>query len=305
MIDQPAPTPLAHPGPVGVVGVGNMGGAMAQRLLAQGWSVQVCDVDASRSAALQALGAQVHARAGELARASAVVILCVVDAAQVDAVLSGQQGLLAGLQPGQVVWVCPTLAPSQTLAIAQRLQAIGVHTLEAPMSGGPLRARDGSMSLMLAAPDALVASQQVLLAALSNQVVRISGQVGDGARAKLVNNLLAAIHLVGVSEALLLAQRMGLDPAKALSVMACSSGQSWIASDRMPRALAGDSVVQAHMGLLGKDTGLAMQAAQEVGFSGLLGPVAAATFAQACDQGWAERDDAAMLAFLRTHLNQA
>jgi 3-hydroxyisobutyrate dehydrogenase-like beta-hydroxyacid dehydrogenase len=296
---------MACPGPVGVVGVGNMGGAMAKRLIGLGWSVQVCDIDASRTAALHALGAGVQTHAADLARSCAVVIVCVVDAQQVDAVLSGEQGLLAGLLPGQVVWVCPTLAPSQTMALANRLQAQGVHVLEAPMSGGPVRALDGSMSLMLAAPDALVQSQQALLDALSNQVVRISHQVGDGARAKLVNNLLAAIHLVGVSEALLLAQRMGLDPAKAWSVMACSSGQSWIASDRMPRALAGDNQVHAHMALLGKDTALAMQAAQEVGFVGLLGPLAAATFAQACDQGWAGRDDAAMLAFLRTRLSEA
>jgi 3-hydroxyisobutyrate dehydrogenase-like beta-hydroxyacid dehydrogenase len=140
------------------------------------------------------------------------------------------------------------------------------------------------------------------LNALANPVFRISQRVGDGARTKLVNNLLAGINLVGAAEALALAERMGLDGGRILQVMAASSAQSWIASDRMPRALAGDWTPRAHMTLLEKDTGLAQQMALKVGYVGPLGPGAAAVFAQASAAGFAELDDAAVLRHLRAQV---
>jgi 3-hydroxyisobutyrate dehydrogenase-like beta-hydroxyacid dehydrogenase len=176
----------------------------------------------------------------------------------------------------------------------------GVDTLDAPMSGGPQRAAQGTMSLMVAGVDAVFARHQAVLHALANPVFRISERVGDGARTKLVNNLLAGIHLVGAAEALALAERLGLDASRTLQVMAASSGQSWIASDRMPRALAGDFAPRAHMTLLEKDTALAVQAAKAVGFSGPLGTTAAQVFASASAMGMAELDDAAVLEWLRT-----
>jgi 3-hydroxyisobutyrate dehydrogenase-like beta-hydroxyacid dehydrogenase len=155
------------------------------------------------------------------------------------------------------------------------------------------------MSLMVAGADAVFERHQALLKALANPVFRISQRVGDGARTKLVNNLLAGINLVGAAEALALAERMGLDGGRTLQVMAASSAQSWIASDRMHRALAGDWAPRAHMTLLEKDTGLAQQMALKAGYVGPLGPAAAAVFAQASAAGLAELDDAAVLRHLR------
>jgi len=119
------------------------------------------------------------------------------------------------------------------------------------------------------------------------------------ARAKLVNNLLAAIHLVGTAEALALAERVGLDPARMLDVIERSSGQSWIGSDRMRRALAGDFAPRAHTTLLAKDSALALAMATGAGVVPRLGSVAAATFAAAVDAGHGAADDASLLAFLR------
>ncbi|MEZ5707023.1 MAG: NAD-binding protein [Burkholderiaceae bacterium] len=114
-----------------------------------------------------------------------------------------------------------------------------------------------------------------------------------------MNNMLAGINLVGAAEALALAERLGLDLSTTLAVIEQSSGQSWIGSDRMRRALAGDFAPRAHVTLLEKDTGLAMQAARAVGFDGPLGPRAAQAFAQAHAAGLADLDDAALLTFLR------
>jgi len=206
---------------------------------------------------------------------------------------------MAALQPGQTVMLCPTMAPQDTEALAAALAQQGVDCIDAPMSGGPLRARQGDMSLMLAASEAVRQRHARLLAALSSQVFHISERVGDGARTKLVNNLLAGINLVGAAEALALAERLGLNLATTLDVIERSSGQSWIGTDRMRRALAGDPVPRAHMSLLEKDTRLAMQAARASGFEGPLGARAADVFAQASAAGLVDQDDAALLQWLR------
>jgi 3-hydroxyisobutyrate dehydrogenase-like beta-hydroxyacid dehydrogenase len=283
---------------VAVVGVGNMGGAMAARLLERGWPVQVHDIDPHKHTALIAVGASAHASPAQAASGCAAVIVCVVDAVQCEQVLFGLQGLAGVLPSGGMVMLCPTIAPQDTERLAGRLTRQGIAVLDAPMSGGPARARDGSMSLMLAGPDELVARYDALLGALSSRIFRISARVGDGARTKLVNNLAAGINLVAAAEVLAMARTMGLDLGRTLEVIEQSSGQSWIGSDRMRRAIAGDYAPRAHMTLLEKDTHLALQAAQAAGYSGPLGAAAAQVFARASAAGLAELDDAALLRWL-------
>lgn len=287
---------------VGIIGVGNMGGGMAKRLLSQGWQVHVCDIDAHKTAALQALGAMVQATPAAVSQQVSAVIVCVVNAADVQAVLSGTPtapGLLAHMQAHHTVVLCPTLSPEDVEHAAAQLAAHQVPLIDAPMSGGPLRAEQGNMSLMVACADPVFEQQQDLLNTLSSQVFRISQRVGDGARTKLVNNLLAAINLVGAAEVMALAERLGLSLDTTLSVIAQSSGQSWIGSDRMQRALQNDWAPRAHMTLLTKDSALAQQAAKSVGFQGVLGAHAAQAFANASAAGLSDLDDAAMLQWLR------
>jgi len=296
-------TSPAMPQCVGIIGVGNMGGGMAKRLLSQGWAVHVCDIDAHKTTALQSLGAIVHATPHALAQQVHTVIVCVVNAQDVQDVLSGttdaSHGLLSALQAHHTVMLCPTLSPEDVENTAAQLMAHQVPTIDAPMSGGPLRAEQGTMSLMVACEDAVFAAHEDLLNTLSSQVFRIGQRVGDGARTKLVNNLLAGINLVGAAEVMALAERLGLSLPTTLSVIAQSSGQSWIGSDRMQRALQNDWSPRAHMTLLTKDTALAQQAAHSVGFQGVLGQQAAKAFADASAAGLADLDDAAMLQWLR------
>jgi L-threonate 2-dehydrogenase len=284
---------------VGIVGVGNMGGGMAANLLGRGWPVAVCDIDAGKVDTLQSLGATACASPALVAGGAAVVIVCVVDAQQTEDVLFGANGVASTLRPGQAVMLCPTIAPGDVERFAARLAGHGLETLDAPMSGGPARARDGSMSLMVAGKGAVFEAHRPLLEALSSQVFRISERPGDGARTKLVNNLLAGINLVGAAEALAMAGRMGLDLAVTLQVIEQSSGQSWIGSDRLHRALAGDYAPRAHVTLLEKDTRLAVEAARTAGFEGPLGARASAVFHQAHEAGLAGEDDAALFKLLR------
>ena len=288
---------------VTVIGVGNMGGGMSANLLAKGWDVRVCDVDAAKVAAMAQLGATASAHPADAAVDSEAFIVCVVDAAQTEAVLFGERGLARMLRPGHAVILCPTIAPQDVEFFAARLAGHGVRTLDAPRSGGPARARDGSMSLMLACEQAVQDQQAGLLRDLSAKVFHISEKPGDGARTKLVNNLLAGINLVGAAEALALAGRLGLDLATTLDVIEQSSGQSWIGSDRMRRAIAGDYAPRAHVTLLEKDTRLAVAAARAAGFDGPLGERASRVFAEAHQAGLAPEDDAALFKHLSKHLD--
>ena len=278
-----------------------MGGGMAANLLGKGWGVLVSDIDAKKVKKWVSKGAvclSIQAQSAPELVAMSAVIVCVVDAAQTEDVLFGTNGLAYSLPRGQTVILCPTILPQDVESIASRLTERGIHTIDAPMSGGPAKAADGTMSLLVACPRAVFAQQADLLNALSSKVFNISEKPGDAARTKLVNNLLAGINLVGAAEAMALAAKLGLDLAKTLDVIEQSSGQSWIGSDRMRRALAGDYEPRAHVTLLEKDTRLALACASAAGFAGPLGVATSNVFAQAHAAGFAEQDDAAVFKLL-------
>jgi L-threonate 2-dehydrogenase len=223
----------------------------------------------------------------------------VVDAAQTEAVLFGPHGAADALPPGAAVMLCPTISPADTERLVQGLRQRGLLWFDAPMSGGPERARNGSMSLMLACESAALDRHRALVEVLSSKVFHISERPGDGARTKLVNNLLAGINLAGAAEALALASKLGLNLPRTLAVIEQSSGQSWIGSDRLRRALHGDYLPRAHTSLLNKDTHLALGMAQAAGFEAPVGKQAAAVFARACETGFAGMDDASVFEWFK------
>jgi len=283
--------------PVALVGAGAMGLAMALRLRDRGYDVVVHDIDPARQALALQGGCRGAASAAEAAAAIAgagVLVVAVVDAAQTHQVLFGPAGAATVLSPGCTVLLCPTMGQQDVEAAGAALQLRGVDVLDAPMSGGPLRARDGSMSLMVAGADAAWQRCRPLLDDLSSRLFRVGTRVGDGARTKLVNNLLAAVNLAGAAEALGLAARLGLDPAATLAVIEASSGQSWIGSERARRVFAGDAAVHARTALLAKDSALALQAAGGAPLP--VSAAAAAAFARAVAAGLDGDDDAALIA---------
>ena len=196
---------------------------MARCLLGKSYAVHVVDIDSVKTEALAKLGARVHANASTLPAACEVVIVCVVDSAQVEAVLPSIQSPNGD---SRTVMLCPTIAPEDVERFAASLTSRGLQVIDAPMSGGPARAEHGTMSLMVACADNVFTQHKDLLNDLSTQIFRVSNKPGDGARMKLCNNLLAGINLSGAAEVLALAERMGLEPAAALAVMQSSSAQS-------------------------------------------------------------------------------
>ena len=281
---------------VGIVGVGAMGMAMARRLHGCGHRVATRDVRREADDEARATGLTVCDSPAMLAAQSELVIVVVVDAAQIDAVLFGADGVVHAEHGAKTVMLCSTIAPHDTVRFAARLAEHGIATIDAPISGGPARALAGTMSMMLAAPQATLAPWHTLLADFAAKRFVVSETIGDAAKAKLVNNLLAGIHLVAAAEALALAEKIGLDARTLIDIVNASSGASWMFEDRMPRALAGDyGAPSAAASILTKDMGLATALATSAAHATPLGDAALARLRETVARGWGELDDAVVI----------
>ncbi|MDK9697628.1 MAG: NAD(P)-dependent oxidoreductase [Siculibacillus sp.] len=284
---------------VGVIGTGLMGLGVASRLAARGHAVHGRDIRPEADAAARTAGATIHPSPASLARAVEVVITLVVDAAQTEEVLFGADGVVGAMAPGGVVIVASTIAPKDAADFGRRLVAAGLRALDAPVSGGPAKARDGSMSTMVGGPRALLDEHADLFADMAGRVFHIGEAVGDGSKVKIVNNMLAAVNLVAAGEAMALAERMGLDPRTVFDVVRASSGASFVFDTRMGRVVEGDPSVHAAAHILTKDVGLACAAAREAASPSPLADLAAEVFRATIAMGLGERDDGAVIEWYR------
>lgn len=279
---------------VGIIGIGNMGMGMAKRLLAEGHAVHVRDIRPEAEAEARALGASVEPSPAALARHVDTVVVIVLNAAQIEDVLFGIHGVADAARPELTVVLSSTIAPNDTADFAERLARHGVECVDAPVSGGPARAIEGTISMMVAGHPHAITQTETLLNVLASRVFRIGDQCGDAAKAKLVNNLLAAINLVAGASALALSKRIGLDTKLMYELICASSGQSWVFADRMTRALNDDYQPRAHAHVLTKDLGLALDMARGAAFEAPLGDYALQIFRATCAAGWANDDDASV-----------
>ncbi len=290
---------------VGVIGVGNMGSGIAMNLIDKGHAVTVRDIRPEAEQRVAAHGAQVAPNPQALAQAVDVVILVVVNAAQIESVLFGAEGVFSGPGTGvqrartPAVMICSTIAPDDTERFAKGVEAFGANLLDAPISGGPARARDGGMSMMLAATEEARRQFDPLLHDMAERLLFVSHRIGDGARVKLLNNLLGGVHLIAGAAVLAAGERMGLSGDTLFKVISASSGQSWVTDDRLPRALAGDFAPRAHAHILTKDVTLGLEMMKSAGESFPLGDIALETFKAALDAGWRDQDDCVVLEVAR------
>jgi 3-hydroxyisobutyrate dehydrogenase len=281
---------------LGIIGIGAMGFAMATNLHGRGRAPQVRDIDPQTVAAAAARGLAINDSPAALAAHCDLIAVVVVDAKQIDEVLFGRDGIVhAAGAHRPAVMICSTIAASDTEAFRDRLAEHGIALLDAPISGGPVRAANGTMSMMLACEQALFARFEPVLREMAGTLFYVGEKVGDAARTKLVNNLLAGINLVAGAEALALGARLGLDKRALFEVIKASSGASWIVTDRMARALEGDYVPRARSVILTKDVGLAVQMADAAGVDTPLGDEALRLFQATVAAGLGELDDAAVI----------
>jgi 3-hydroxyisobutyrate dehydrogenase-like beta-hydroxyacid dehydrogenase len=278
-----------HPS-VGVIGTGAMGIGVVASLRRGGVTTHARDIRPEAQRAASALGATCHSDAASLARASDIVIILVVDAEQIDTVLFGAGGAAAALRQDGIVMVSSTVAPDYTEALAPRLAAHGVSLIDGPVSGGPQRAADGTMTIMLAGPPEALARCETVIGCIAGRAFHVGNAPGDAAKFKIVNNLLAAVNLAAGAEALALAVRAGLDPRQVVG--------SWIFADRMPRALAGDYTPRAATRILTKDVSIAAEFAARIGASSTFATAARDAFRGAVAAGFGDEDDAAICKYL-------
>jgi 3-hydroxyisobutyrate dehydrogenase-like beta-hydroxyacid dehydrogenase len=275
-----------------VIGLGSMGMGAARSLLRAGHAVTGCDTrDEARASFVADGGGAVASPAALPADLDAVVVF-VVNAAQAEDVLFGAHGCVKRLAPGTVVLNCVTVAADRAIAFETRLAESGLLMLDAPVSGGSVAAAEGRMAVMASGtPDAFARAEPVL-AAIAAKVWRLGDRAGPGSTVKMVNQLLAGVHIAAAAEALALGIRAGADPQTLFEVISASAGSSWMWQNRVPHVLAGDDTPHSAVNIFVKDLGIVLDAARGMTFPLPLASAAHQLFLAAAAGGDGARDDA-------------
>jgi 3-hydroxyisobutyrate dehydrogenase len=283
------------PEDIGLIGLGAMGRGMAGSLRRAGWRVHACDVRADAAGAFAADGGVACATPAEVAAACEVVISVVVDAAQTDSVLFGAGGAAQAMRRGSVFVMCSTVDPGRSIDFERRLAERGVLYLDAPISGGAARAAAGTMTMMTAGRPEAYAKIGGALEAMASTVYRLGDRAGNGSRVKIINQLLAGVHIAAAAEAMALGIRQGVDPQALYDVITHSAGNSWMFENRMPHVLAGDWTPLSAVDIFVKDLGLVLDAARASKFPLPLASTAHQMFMHASSAGFGREDDAAVI----------
>jgi putative dehydrogenase len=280
---------------VGLVGLGAMGLGMAGSLRRAGHHVHVFDVRAEACRAFAAEGGTAHGSPAEVAAACDVLVSVVVNAAQTEQVLFGDDGAAAALRPGSLVVMCSTVPPEWSAALEGRLAERGLLYLDAPISGGSVKAASGQMTMMTAGKPQAYAKAEGLLEAMAAKVYRLGDQAGNGSKVKIINQLLAGVHIAAAAEAMALGLREGVDPDALYEVITHSAGNSWMFENRMNHVLAGDYTPLSAVDIFVKDLGLVLDTARASKFPLPLSATAHQMFLQASAAGHGREDDSAVI----------
>jgi len=268
---------------------------MAGSLRRAGADVHVCDARDGVAAAFAKNGGTACANVAELAMRSDVVVSVVVNAEQTEAVLFGDGGAAAAMGPGSVFVMCSTVDPNVSIDFERRVEARGLLYVDAPISGGAARAASGEMTVMGAARDAAWSAAAPFLHAMAARVYRLGDRAGNGSKVKIINQLLAGVHIAAAAEAMALGLREGVDPAQLYDVITHSAGNSWMFENRMAHVLAGDYAPLSAVDIFVKDLGLVLDTARATKFPLPLASTAHQMFMQASSAGFAREDDAAVI----------
>jgi len=279
---------------VGVIGLGSIGLGMAGALLKAGHTVVGVDLAAARRAAFEALGGRASADAADAARDAACVFCVVVNAAQTENVLFGAQGIAEVMPQGAVFLSCATLPPETARALGTRLEAVGRHYLDTPTSGGPARAQAGEITIMGSGAAAAFDAAAPALDAVAAKVYRLGDAPGAGSAMKLVNQLLAGVHIATACEAMAFAIRLGLEPQQVYDVITHAAGSSWMFENRVPHILEGDYAPKSAVSIFTKDLGIVLDTARANQFPIPMASMGLQLFEMAAAAGMAQDDDASV-----------
>jgi 3-hydroxyisobutyrate dehydrogenase len=282
------------PRTIAFVGLGAMGGAMAETLISKQMRVVGYDMRPEAVAHLVARGGRGAASAEEAARGAGVLILMVVNADQAEDVLFDKDALEA-LAGDATVILCSTCAPDRIEQIARRVERSGRHFVDAPVSGGVSGARAGTLTIMAAARKPVFEKMRPILAAMGSSLFHLGERPGQGAAMKVVNQLLCGIHIAAAAEGLAFAERSGIDPKLALEILSGSAAQSWMLKARGSRMVDYDDVVTSAVDIFVKDLSLVLDAGRAARMGLPLAAAAHQLFIAASAMGHGLDDDSQVI----------
>ena len=268
---------------------------MAGSLRRAGHDVHVCDVRAEEARAFAIQGGVACVDPAAVAHACEVIVSVVVNAEQTEQALFGEAGAAAAMKKGSVFVMCSTVDPKWSAALEGRLEALGLLYLDAPISGGAAKAASGEITMMTAGKPAAYAKCGTVLDGMAARVYKLGDHAGPGSTVKIVNQLLAGVHIAAGAEAMALGIRAGADPAALYDVITHSAGNSWMFENRMAHVLAGDYTPLSAVDIFVKDLGIVLDTARASKFPLPLASTAHQMFMQASSAGHGREDDAAVI----------
>jgi L-threonate 2-dehydrogenase len=280
---------------IGFVGLGAMGLGMAKSLRTAGYRVHVFDLRSEVAHAFAAEGGVAGSSPAEVAAACDVMISVVVNAAQTEAVLFDEGGAANAMKAGSVFVMCSTVDPGFSIALEKRLAEKAILYLDAPISGGAAKAAKGEITMMTSGHPDAYAKVGGALDAMAAKVYRLGPAAGNGSKVKIINQLLAGVHIAAAAEAMALGLRQGVDPAALYDVITHSAGNSWMFENRMAHVLAADYTPLSAVDIFVKDLGLVLDTARASKFPLPLASTAHQMFLQAAASGLGREDDSAVI----------
>jgi 3-hydroxyisobutyrate dehydrogenase len=276
-----------------VIGLGSMGFGMALSLARKGFDVAGADLSAEavRRFAAHGRGA---ASPAEAAVDAAILVVVVVNAAQTRTVLFGAAGAAQALPKGAAVVSCATMSPKDAEALAAEAESHGLLYLDAPISGGSQRAAEGALTILASGSEAAFAKAEPALDAMAAKLNRLGDKPGIGAAFKMVNQLLAGVHIAAACEAVTFAQRLGLDIGKVYEVITAAAGNSWMFENRVPHILEGDYTPRSAVDIFTKDLGIVLDMSRDSKFPTPIAGQAFQMFMMTAAAGMGRDDDASV-----------
>jgi len=278
---------------IAVIGLGSMGYGMAQSALRAQHRVHGFDIAPAATERFRAEGGAEGALADVAGSLDAVVVV-VLNAAQTEAVLFGEDGVVPRLKTGAVVMACATVAPDFARAMAARCEGFGVHYLDAPISGGSVKAAAGQLSIMASGSRAAFAAARPALDAMAQTVFDLGDAPGAGSAMKAVNQLLAGVHIAAMAEAMTFGMTQGVSPEKFMEVIPKCAGTSWMLENRGPHIVSGDYTPHSSVDIWPKDLGIVLDIAKGAKFGAPITAAALQQFLAASGSGLGREDDAAV-----------
>lgn len=275
------------------MGLGSMGYGMAQSCLQSGLVTHGIDVVPAQVDRFRAEGGADGDLADIAASLDAVVVV-VLNAAQTEEVLFGTEGIVAKMRDGAVVMACATVPPDFAREMEARCAAFGVRYLDAPISGGSVKAAKGQLSIMASGTSEAFAAARPVLDATAETVFELGEGAGAGSAMKAVNQLLAGVHIATMAEALTLGMTQGVTPEKFVEVISQCAGTSWMLENRAPHIVSGDYTPHSQINIWPKDLGIVLDIAKSASFSAPITAAAMQQYLAAAGMGLGREDDAAV-----------